>query len=168
MNNSNEDLLGEFMKRKQYKFYYKLVTFFLVLSTIPVIIVGFFSYQRSAETIEQNVTNEKLQTVGQTQLNIEHILKTVDHSFTNYVRSYPLIQTLSRTITPERFQLYNQINKELNELQTFDTDLSDITLISQEKKVVYQQFRFISFRSGKTSHHDLALQRLKKPLQLGA
>lgn len=54
------------MKRKQYKFYYKLVTFFLVLSTIPVIIVGFFSYQRSAETIEQNVTNEKLQTVGQT------------------------------------------------------------------------------------------------------
>ena len=122
------------MKRKQYKFYYKLVTFFLVLSTIPVIIVGFFSYQRSAETIEQNVTNEKLQTVGQTQLNIEHILKTVDHSFTNYVRSYPLIQTLSRTITPERFQLYNQINKELNELQTFDTDLSDITLISQEKK----------------------------------
>lgn len=122
------------MKRKQYKFYYKLVTFFLILSTIPVIIVGFFSYQRSAETIEQNVTNEKLQTVSQTQLNIEHILKTVDHSFTNYVRSYPLIQTLSRTITPERFQLYNQINKELNELQTFDTDLSDITLISQEKK----------------------------------
>ncbi|MER1291027.1 hypothetical protein NQS36_09570, partial [Bacillus sp. C1(2022)] len=46
------------MKRKQYKFYYKLVTFFLILSTIPVIIVGFFSYQRSAETIEQNVTNE--------------------------------------------------------------------------------------------------------------
>ena len=30
------------MKRKQYKFYYKLVTFFLILSTIPVIIVGFF------------------------------------------------------------------------------------------------------------------------------
>ncbi|MCY8563929.1 helix-turn-helix domain-containing protein [Bacillus sonorensis] len=122
------------MKRKQYRFYYKLVTFFFILSTIPVIIVGFFSYQRSAETIEQNVTNEKLQTVGQMQLNIEHILKTVDHSFTNYVRSYPLIQTLSRSITPERFQLYNQINRELNELQTFDTDLSDITVISQEKK----------------------------------
>ncbi|MFN2747569.1 helix-turn-helix domain-containing protein [Bacillus sp. z60-18] len=122
------------MKRKQYKFYYKLVTFFLILSTIPVVIVGFFSYQRSAETIEQNVTNEKLQTVGQAQLNIEHILKTVDHSFTHYVRSYPLIQTLSLSITPERFQLYNQINKELNKLQTFDTDLSDITLISEEKK----------------------------------
>lgn len=135
MNISFSDLVGgEFMKKKQYKFYYKLVTFFFILSTIPVIIVGFFSYQRSAETIEQNVTNEKLQTVGQAQFNIEHILKTVDHSFTNYVRSYPLIQTLSRKITPERFQLYNQINKELNELQTFDTDLSDITLISQEKK----------------------------------
>ncbi|MEC3605500.1 helix-turn-helix domain-containing protein [Bacillus glycinifermentans] len=122
------------MKRRQYRFYYKLVTFFFILSTIPVIIVGFFSYQRSAETIEQNVTNEKLQTVGQMQLNIEHILKTVDHSFTNYVRSYPLIETLSRSITPERFQLYNQINQELNKLQTFDTDLSDITMISQEKK----------------------------------
>lgn len=121
------------MKRKQYKFYYKLVTFFLILSTIPVIIVGFFPIRDQRKRLNKTLQTKRLQTVSQTQLNIEHILKTVDHSFTNYVRSYPLIQTLSRTITPERFQLYNQINKELNELQTFDTDLSDITLISQEK-----------------------------------
>ncbi|CAL8898293.1 helix-turn-helix domain-containing protein [Bacillus sp. FSL W8-0645] len=119
------------MKRRQYKFYYKLVTFFFMLSTIPVIIVGIFSYQHSQKTALENISNEKLDSVKQTQSNIEHILKTVDHSLTHYVSSPPLLQTLAEPLNPDQFQLYNQVQQELNYLQTFDTDLSNITLVSK-------------------------------------
>ncbi|MGE6628807.1 helix-turn-helix domain-containing protein [Bacillus sp. NPDC077027] len=121
------------MKRRQYKFYYKLVTFFFVLSTIPVVIVGIFSYQHSQKTALENISDEKLDSVQQTQLNIEHILKTVDHSLTHYVSSPPLLQTLTEPLNPDQFQLYNQVQQELNYLQTFDTDLSNITLVSEMK-----------------------------------
>lgn len=118
------------MKRSQYKFYYKLITFFCLLSTIPVIIVGIFSYEHSQKTAISNVSEEKLETLQQTQQNIEHILKTVDHSLTHYVSSPPLLQTLSEPLYSDQFQLYNQVNQELNYLQSFDTDLSNMTLVS--------------------------------------
>lgn len=102
-----------------------------MLSTIPVIIVGIFSYQHSQKTALENISNEKLDSVKQTQSNIEHILKTVDHSLTHYVSSPPLLQTLAEPLNPDQFQLYNQVQQELNYLQTFDTDLSNITLVSK-------------------------------------
>ncbi|KAA6446808.1 helix-turn-helix domain-containing protein [Bacillus atrophaeus] len=122
--------MGGFMKRSQYKFYYKLITFFCLLSTIPVIIVGIFSYEHSQKTAISNVSEEKLETLQQTRQNIEHILKTVDHSLNHYVSSPPLLQILSEPLYSDQFQLYNQVNQELNYLQSFDTDLSNMTLVS--------------------------------------
>lgn len=121
------------MKRSQYKFYYKLITFFCLLSTIPVILVGLFSYEHSQKTAISNVSEEKLDTLQQTQLSIEHILKTVDHSLTHYVSSPPLLRTLSKPLHSDQFQIYDQVNQELNYLQSFDTDLSNMTLVSYMK-----------------------------------
>ncbi|MFP9035778.1 hypothetical protein ACLI2Q_17070, partial [Enterococcus faecalis] len=70
----------------------------------------------------------------QTQQSIEHILKTVDHSLTHYVSSPPLLRTLSEPLHSDQFQIYNQVNQELNYLQSFDTDLSNMTLVSYTKK----------------------------------
>ncbi|MBT9249279.1 helix-turn-helix domain-containing protein [Bacillus halotolerans] len=125
--------MGGFMKRSQYKFYYKLITFFCLLSTIPVILVGLFSYEHSQKTAISNVSEEKLDTLQQTQLSIEHILKTVDHSLTHYVSSPPLLRTLSEPLHSDQFQIYDQVNQELNYLQSFDTDLSNMTLVSYMK-----------------------------------
>ncbi|WP_213385755.1 helix-turn-helix domain-containing protein [Bacillus subtilis] len=126
--------MGGFMKRSQYKFYYKLITFFCLLSTIPVILVGLFSYEHSQKTAISNVSEEKFDTLQQTQQSIEHILKTVDHSLTHYVSSPPLLRTLSEPLHSDQFQIYNQVNQELNYLQSFDTDLSNMTLVSYTKK----------------------------------
>ncbi|TDH74550.1 AraC family transcriptional regulator, partial [Acinetobacter baumannii] len=67
------------------------------------------------------------------QLSIEHILKTVDHSLTHYVSSPPLLRTLSEPLHSDQFQIYDQVNQELNYLQSFDTDLSNMTLVSYMK-----------------------------------
>jgi YesN/AraC family two-component response regulator len=118
------------MKKKSTNFYVKLMTFIIVLSTLPVIVLGVFSYLKSSEVIQNNVAKEKEQSIYQIQTNIEQVLKTVDHSLTHFVSSSQLQETLNEPLAPEQFQLYNQIREELSHLQTFDTGLNDVLLVS--------------------------------------
>src|SRR5690625_1010526 len=57
----------------------------------------------------------------------------VDLSVSNFVTSYQLLSTLEEPLTANQFQLYNQIKKELSQLQQFDAGLSDFLLVSLEK-----------------------------------
>ncbi|WP_088102803.1 helix-turn-helix domain-containing protein [Halalkalibacter urbisdiaboli] len=118
------------MRMKTTSYYFRIITFVLILSTVPVIIVGLFSYLKSSEIIQANVAKEKQQSMYQIQTNVEQILKTVDHSLSNYVTSFQLNQTLKEPLTPLHFQLINQVKKELNYLQRFDTGIEDIVLVS--------------------------------------
>ncbi|OLS35552.1 helix-turn-helix domain-containing protein [Bacillus sp. MRMR6] len=118
------------MKNKSTKFYLKLMTFIIVLSTLPVIVLGIFSYLKSSEVIQDNVAKEKEQRIYQIQTNVEQVLKTVDHSLTHFVTSSQLRETLNEPLAAEQFQLYNQIREELSHLQTFDTGLNDVLLVS--------------------------------------
>ncbi|MFC4321365.1 helix-turn-helix domain-containing protein [Litchfieldia salsa] len=118
------------MKKKSPNFYVKLMTFMIVLSTLPVIVLGIFSYLKSSEVIQNNVAKEKEHSIYQIQTNIEQVLKTVDHSLTHFVSSSQLQETLNEPLAPEQFQLYNHIREELSHLQTFDTGLNDVLLVS--------------------------------------
>lgn len=121
------------MKLKK-SFYFKLLTFITILTTVPVLVVGLFSYLKSSAVIESNIAKEKEQSVYQIQTNIEQALKTVDLSVTNFVTSYHLIHTLGEELSPEQFHLYNQTKKEINQLQRFDVGISDFLLISLDKE----------------------------------
>lgn len=118
------------MKKRSTNYYFRLITFIIILATVPVIIVGLFSYLKSSEIIQSNVAKEKQQSIYQVQMNIEQVLKTVDHSFTNFVTSSQLTNTLEKPLHPNQFQIYNQVREELSHLQTYDTGLSDVLLIS--------------------------------------
>ncbi|WP_202076575.1 helix-turn-helix domain-containing protein [Caldalkalibacillus salinus] len=120
------------MIKKFNHYYTKIITFAIILGTVPVIIVGLFSYMKSAEVIQFNVAKEKEQSVYQIQTNVEQLLKTVNHSFNYFVTSSFLTETLHQPLTLYQFQQYNQIKKELNHLQTFDTGITDILLVSLE------------------------------------
>lgn len=98
-----------------------------------MIIVGLFSYLKSSEIIQSNVAQEKQQSIYQIQTNVEQVLKTVDHSLTYFVTSSQLKKTLREPLSPDQFQLYNQVKQELNHLQTFDTGIEDVLLVSLQK-----------------------------------
>ena len=120
------------MKGKK-RFYFKLLSLTIILSTFPVIIVGLFSYLKSAETIQTNIAKEKQQSVYQIQTNIEQVLKNVDLSVTNFITSYSLVKTLEEPLSPDQFQMFNQTKKEISKLQRFDVGMTDFLLVSTEK-----------------------------------
>src|SRR5690625_1632575 len=119
------------MKKKS--FYIKLLTIIIIIATFPTIIVGLFSYLKSSETIQANITKEKEQSVYQIQENVEQLLKMVDVSMTNFVTSYQLVSTLNEPLTATQFQLYNQTKKELAQIQQFDTGINDLLLVSLDQ-----------------------------------
>ncbi|MBD1379400.1 response regulator transcription factor [Metabacillus arenae] len=121
------------MKKRSTNYYFRLITFIILLTTVPVIIVGLFSYLKSSEVIQSNVAKEKQQSIYQVQTNIELVLKTVDHSLTNFVSSSQLTDTLAEPLMPTQFQLYNRVREELSHLQTYDTGLNDVLLVSLQE-----------------------------------
>ncbi|WP_203247592.1 helix-turn-helix domain-containing protein [Sporosarcina beigongshangi] len=120
------------MKNRK-KIYTKLLAIVTILATLPVIIVGLFSYLKSAEIIELNVAEEKQQSIYQIQTNFEQVLQTVDLSVTTFVTSHQLIKTLKEPLTTYQFQLYHQIKKEINQLQRSDSGVSNFLLVSLEQ-----------------------------------
>ena len=120
------------MKNRK-KIYTKLLTIITILATLPVIIVGLFSYLKSAEIIQSNVAEEKQQSIYQIQTNFEQVLQTVDLSVTTFVTSHQLIKTLKEPLTTYQFQLYHQTKKEINQLQRSDSGVSNFLLVSFEQ-----------------------------------
>ena len=74
-----------------------------------------FSYLKSSEIIQSNITNEKEQSVYQIQANFEQVLQTVDLSVTNFVTSYQLTKTLDEPLIGKSIPTI-QSNEEGNKL----------------------------------------------------
>jgi YesN/AraC family two-component response regulator len=124
---------GTFLTKSKKKFFIKLLSFITIIATFPVLIVGLFSYLKSSDIIQSNMTNEKEQSVYQIQANFEQVLQTVDLSVTNFVTSYQLTKTLEEPMSANQFQIYNQTKKEINLLQRFDGGMDDFLLVSTKE-----------------------------------
>lgn len=122
------------MRNGSFKHYYKLVTLLIILSTVPVIIVGVFSYLRSSEVIQSNVAKEKQQSVYQIQTNVEQVLTNVDHSLTHFASSQRVKQVLRDPLAAESFINFHDVKQELLHFQTLDTGIQDVILVSLENR----------------------------------
>src|SRR5699024_383445 len=94
------------------------------------LIVGIFSFIRSSKIIDEHVANEKQHSVFQIQTNVEQLLKTIDHSVTQFSTSPHIKHALKEPLRSEQFQLYNQLRQEMGHQQTFDTKVGDFVLMS--------------------------------------
>ncbi|MDX5474177.1 MAG: AraC family transcriptional regulator [Bacillaceae bacterium] len=122
------------MRKGKTKFFFKLFAFIIFLSTLPIIIVGIFSYIKTSDAIYEKVIQEKVQSIAQINTNVEQLLKTVDHSFTFFLNSSFLKEAIEEPIGAEQFQKYRQLQHEVNYLQTFDTGIEDILILSLKQK----------------------------------
>ncbi|WP_117170703.1 helix-turn-helix domain-containing protein [Paraliobacillus sediminis] len=120
------------MKNGTIQHYYKLIILFILLSTVPVIITGSLSYWKSAQAIQEYSTQEKVQNVYQIQTNVEQVLKNIDQSVTYFVRTSQTQQFIREEMSAEVFYNYQTIKSDLNHLQTLDTGIEDIVLVSFE------------------------------------
>jgi AraC-like DNA-binding protein len=125
-----QKLLHRFKRWLSANDYAKLVLFCFVVVSLPVMILGIFSYTKSSGMIQQNVSREKLLNLTQVQSHVEQVLKTVERSSTHFLSSYTLRTAFYETLSQYQFDLYNELKAQINNLQTMDSGIADITILS--------------------------------------
>jgi AraC-like DNA-binding protein len=122
------------MKRRQItnRYYFKLVLFCFLITSVPVILLGIFSYLKSSDVVQIHVNKEKTWSLTQAHMNVEQTLKIADQTAVHFLNSKSILGALNEPLTPAQYPLFNMVKVELNSLQRLDTGIADITLISRK------------------------------------
>ncbi|MCI3923572.1 AraC family transcriptional regulator [Paenibacillus sp. TRM 82003] len=105
-----------------------------VLSILPVVFVGYFSYKSSALQVQERVNQTEIQYVRQLNATIEQTLVTVDHTLTTFLDSNDMKEALVSPLRAVDFQLYNTLRSEITHLQSFDTKVEDLVLVNARQE----------------------------------
>lgn len=108
--------------------YSKMILFGCLISIIPLITLGFFSFMKSSASVQSHVNSSNIQLMNQTNSNLEQVLKTVDYTLNYVINSNILQEALYRPLSYYDFQLYNKLREELSLLQSPETKVTDVIL----------------------------------------
>ncbi|WP_188114467.1 helix-turn-helix domain-containing protein [Paenibacillus sp. B2(2019)] len=121
------------MRIRPPKFLIRLFLFSVLLGTLPVLVLGVLSYQKSSEIIQDKVAKGNMLNLEQTQQRVEQILKTTDKSAIQFISSSLVNSSLNMSLTPNQFETVNSLLQGLHQLQGFDLGISDILLVSLKR-----------------------------------
>lgn len=119
-------------------FFKKMILYGCLVSMVPVIVLGFFSYMKSSNMIQDYVQKDKVQTIQQVRSNLEQTLQTVEYTLNHISDSTLINQALQEPLNEYQFRLYRDLRKELAHLQSFDTRVSDVTMVNARRDWVLQ------------------------------
>ncbi|WP_028550612.1 helix-turn-helix domain-containing protein [Paenibacillus sp. UNC451MF] len=118
------------MKKQPNRYYVRWVILCFIITTLPVVLLGLFSYAKSSGVVLEKMKKETALSLQQTQMNVEHSLKVVDQATTHFLGSKIIQTALNEPLNPDQFQLYTQVKTELSSLQRLDTGIDDIQIWS--------------------------------------
>jgi AraC-like DNA-binding protein len=118
---------------RSFSFLTKMTFFGFLLSTIPVLLIGSFSYFTSSNEIQDHVNKGKLQLLTQINANVEQILTTVNHTLNQVINSTVLKRAMGNPLTVNDFMVYDNLRNELRHMQSFDTKVEDVVLINERQ-----------------------------------
>ncbi|MGO4371170.1 cache domain-containing protein, partial [Paenibacillus sp. MCAF20] len=125
----------------------KMTMFGVLLSTLPVIFIGAFSYFTSSKEIQKNVNEGKMQLIMQINSNVEQKLTTVNHTLNQVINSTVLKKAMNRPLTADDFMLYDDLRNEIRHMQSFDTKLEDVILINDRHNWMVKNSGLYAFKS---------------------
>jgi two-component system response regulator YesN len=130
------------MKKQAMGYMNKLIVFSLLLGIIPVLILGFFSYHKSANAIQKRVAAGNVQLLYQTKMRVEYILKSIDQSITNFSISPLMNRTTYIQLDENQYKLVGELIEGIAKLQTFDSGLSRVSIVNWQQDWVIKENGF--------------------------
>ncbi|MEK3731277.1 MULTISPECIES: helix-turn-helix domain-containing protein [Paenibacillus] len=141
--------------------YSKMILFGCVISIIPLIALGFFSFMKSSASVQSHVNSSNIQLMNQTNSNLEQVLKTVDYTLNYVINSNILQEALYRPLSYYDFQLYNKLREELSLLQSPETKVTDVILANATMNWLVNNRGMYDFYEYASSDTLLSLMELK-------
>lgn len=120
--------------RKQYAlaifFFIKLMTFTTLISTIPLLFLGIYSFFQSTSTVQTKVNEANVFILQQSQSRVEQILKVIEQVSGRFAETPLVVNSVSRRMEIEDFQDVDLLVKGLLSVQTYELGVKDIELHS--------------------------------------
>ncbi|RTE06208.1 helix-turn-helix domain-containing protein [Paenibacillus whitsoniae] len=112
------------------KYFTRLLIYSLLIGSIPAIIVGIISYDKASSIVQDKVNQSSMATLQQTQLRMEQVLKTIDHSVTQYISSPLVMNAMALPYSASHYQVYNEMYQNMVRSQTFELTINNMTVLN--------------------------------------
>ncbi|NIK79090.1 AraC-like DNA-binding protein [Paenibacillus castaneae] len=139
----------------------KMMIFGILLSTLPVIFIGAFSYVTSSNEIQKNVNAGQMKLIMQINSNVEQKLTTVNHTLNQVINSSVLKRAMNQQLTVNEFMIYDDLRNEIRNMQSFDTKLEDVILINDKHNWMIKNSGLYAF--GQYAYHDELANLIQLP-----
>lgn len=115
------------------KFLKRLIMFSLLIATLPIVLLGIFSYLKSSYIIQEKVNQGNVQILLQSQMGMEQVLKTLDDAVRRFV-CLPIVQdSMLAKREPDNYQIFSELYRNLFLLQNSNLNILDINLVNLDK-----------------------------------
>ncbi|SIR45187.1 methyl-accepting chemotaxis protein [Halanaerobium kushneri] len=107
----------------------RLLIFFLLLSIIPVIIIGYFSYDNTRATIENKISHYTEELIKQSTININNNLEKIEKNSTMIISNRDLMKKISRLTYEDDFEKLmdiKEVNNQLNSIVQSNKEIEGI------------------------------------------
>ncbi|WP_042202997.1 helix-turn-helix domain-containing protein [Paenibacillus camerounensis] len=111
----------------------KLIILTLLIGAFPVLILGWYSYHYSSQSVLQQVEERNSQVLRQSQLRVEQTLKMIDFSTTQLLGLPIVTKAIATKLDIDDMEIIHELYKHLSSIQTFELGIKDVYLYSLEQ-----------------------------------
>ncbi|HLV09016.1 MAG TPA: histidine kinase, partial [Halanaerobiales bacterium] len=128
-----------YRKIRHVSIHYRLITLFMLLSLLPMVVLGFYFYRQSSEAITSKISTYSLQIVDQVAMNVEVEMNrleydTIEIGFSDLVQD-TLINYENMTAW-EQFNTEHLLQKMLVKKFSFLHDVSDVLFFTMDDEKI--------------------------------
>lgn len=114
----------------RHSIYTKMILFGCAVSIIPLLVLGFFSYQKSSESIQSHVNESRLDSLNQLRASMEQLLRSLDYTMSYLINTSLVQESVYQDLNYRKFDRVNNLTKELALLKSPITKVDDVILAS--------------------------------------
>ncbi|MBW4084602.1 helix-turn-helix domain-containing protein [Paenibacillus sp. S150] len=111
----------------------KLILLTLMIGAFPVLILGWYSYHYSSQSVLQQIEERNSQVLRQSQLRVEQTLKMIDFSTTQLLGLPTVTRAIPIKLGIADMEMIHELYKNLASIQTFELGIKDVYLFSLEQ-----------------------------------
>lgn len=124
--------MGVYMKTRNSTYFRKVIAFYVLLSTLPVLVLGIFSTWKSSKMIQEKVNESNLQVLHQTQMAVEENLKFIHNYYTLFAYSQETTNMIDKELNYRDIDSILKTQEELQGLMNIHTTVKNAYLIHPE------------------------------------
>lgn len=121
------------MKINRSKYLKKIIYFSLIVGTLPVMILGLFSYLKSSNAIQTKVNEANLQGLLQSESRTEEVLKYINNYYIIMANSSSIYNYLDKDLDPSDYQNIHDFQLSLSGIRGAGSSVRNAYLINLKK-----------------------------------